>query len=332
MKFAVLLLVPFALFADSVTSNVSVVKGRSERHIHWIPSENRFTDDVLPPLAEAETLEAAADELSSVYAEAETAISNATAGTRARIEELKRRPVVTLSIAAGPENAVDRRNLTMVVMSNEVTRITPNFALSDVNVKYSSGVSRLESAGYPSWKARSIMDSVRDKYAPKRKPYLSGRLGAAAPYGVRVRTWMFGNAVLKSAPVIQAWVYTKLGETVTRIPATWAGDGYGTNGVTIVRRGEEYECFELDFDIPPEVYNNMTVLILPWLKVGDPVNGFDYGNRQRRVNGLMCVTTNDFSFVWSTITTTNGTDLTAEFLPYLDRGKWWFAAREEEQE
>ena len=257
------------LGAVTTNSNVVTVKAWSRDDVMFDDATGSFSVTNIPNAAESAALEAAAEEIDDLYDLAIASLETNLAPVRSVIEEARLRPVVTLALASAPENAVDRRNLTMCVLSNEIRRVDGGLACS---------------------------------------------------------FWMFGNNVLASDPVMVASVVTDLGQTTNEVSTVW--DGYGTNGVTVVDGGEEYECFRLDLTIPGEVKDGLDVLVLPWVRIGRRDNGFDFGNRQCRINGVMCLTTNDVSFL-GTFSTTNGIDITDLFTPYVDRGLFRLEQKEE---
>ena len=257
------------LGAVTTNSNAVTVKAWSRDDVMFDDSTGSFSATNIPNAAESAALEAAAEEIDDLYDLAIANLETNLAPVRAVIEEARLRPVVTLALASAPENAVDRRNLTMCVLSNEIRRVDGGLACS---------------------------------------------------------FWMFGNNVLASDPVMVASVVTDLGQTTNEVSTVW--DGYGTNGVTVVDGGEEYECFRLDLTIPGEVKDGLDVLVMPWVRIGRRDTGFDFGNRQCRINGVMCLTTNDVSFL-GTFSTTNGIDITDLFTPYVDRGLFRLEQKEE---
>lgn len=255
--------------AVTTNSNAVTVKAWSRDDVMIDDATGSFSVTNIPNAAESAALEAAAEEIDDLYDLAIASLETNLAPVRSVIEEARLRPVVTLALASAPENAVDRRNLTMCVLSNEIRRVDVGLACS---------------------------------------------------------FWMFGNNVLASDPVMVASVVTDLGQTTNEVSTVW--DGYGTNGVTVVDGGEEYECFRLDLTIPGEVKDGLDVLVLPWVRIGRRDTGFDFGNRQCRINGVMCLTTNDVSFL-GTFSTTNGIDITDLFTPYVDRGLFRLEQKEE---
>lgn len=271
---ALILSSPFAILNLSAAMNRSnsvLVKAWTREDIHFDADTGAFSNTNIPSIAEALALSNAADRVDELYQLSIDAMRAQLAPLQERLDEARRRPVVTLALASAPENAVDRRNLTMCVMSNEIARIEG---------------------------------------------------------GIRCRFWIFGNNVLKSDPVMVGRVYTELGGKTTETATLWNDYGKEEKSVTIVDGGEEYECWELALDIPGEVKDGLDILVLPWVRVGLPESGFNFGNRQCRINGVMCTTTNDCSFL-GTFQTTNGVDISALFLPYIDRGRLRFEQKEE---
>ena len=261
---------PFTLSAAVTTnSNAVTVKAWARDDVMFDDATGSFSTNNIPSAEESAALESAAESIDELYGLAIANLETNLAPVQALIEEARLRPVVTLALASAPENAVDRHNLTMCVLSNEIRRVDGGLACS---------------------------------------------------------FWMFGNNVLASDPVMVASVVTDLGQTTNEVSTVW--DGYGTNGVTVVDGGEEYECFRLDLTIPGEVKDGLDVLVLPWVRIGRRDKGFDFGNRQCRINGVMCLTTNDVSFL-GTFSTTNGIDITDLFTPYVDRGLFRLEQKEE---
>ena len=266
-----LFILRFAATASITNSNTVTVKAWTREDVHFDTATGTFSNTNIPTYAEAVALSNAADRIYELYDLSIEDMETNLVPLRARLDEAKLRPVVTVALASAPENAVDRRNPTMCVMSNEITRI-------------------------------------------------SG--------GIHCRFWIFGNNVLKSDPVMVGRIYTELGGKTNEPETLWKDYGDEDKSITIVDGGEEYECWELELDIPGEVKDGLDILVLPWVRVGLPESGFNFGNRQCRVNGVMCTTTNDCSFL-GTFQTTNGVDLTELFTPYIDRGLFRFEQKEE---
>ena len=262
----------FAAFA-SVTnySNTVTVEAWARDDVHFDTETGMFSSTNIPTAAEAAAISNAADRIDELDSLSIDAMNDALAPLRDKLDQARRRPVVTVALASAPENAVDRRNLTMCVMSNEITRIEG---------------------------------------------------------GIHCRFWIFGNNVLKSDPIMVGRIYTELGGKTNETETLWKDYGDEEKSVTIVDDGEEYECWELELDIPGEVKDGLDILVLPWVRVGLPESGFNFGNRQCRINGVMCTTTNDCSFL-GTFMTTNGVDLSELFTPYIDRGLIRFEQKEE---
>lgn len=266
--FSILAVLPVLAVTNS---NSVLVKAWTREDIHFDTSTGRFSSTNIPTLAEAAALSNAADRIDKLYDLAIESMETNLAPLRAKLDQARQRPVVTIALASAPENAVDRRNLTMCVMSNEISRIEG---------------------------------------------------------GIHCRFWIFGNNVLKSDPIMVGRIYTELGGKTNETETLWKDYGDEDKSITIVDGGEEYECWELELDIPGEVKDGLDILVLPWVRVGLPESGFNFGNRQCRINGVMCTTTNDCSFL-GTFQTTNGVDLTELFLPYIDRGHLRFEQKEE---
>ena len=266
--FSILAVLPVLAVTNS---NSVLVKPWTREDIHFDTSTGRFSSTNIPTLAEAAALSNAADRIDKLYDLAIESMETNLAPLRAKLDQARQRPVVTIALASAPENAVDRRNLTMCVMSNEISRIEG---------------------------------------------------------GIHCRFWIFGNNVLKSDPIMVGRIYTELGGKTNETETLWKDYGDEDKSITIVDGGEEYECWELELDIPGEVKDGLDILVLPWVRVGLPESGFNFGNRQCRINGVMCTTTNDCSFL-GTFQTTNGVDLTELFLPYIDRGHLRFEQKEE---
>ena len=266
--FSILAVLPVLAVTNS---NSVLVKAWTREDIHFDTSTGRFSSTNIPTLAEAAALSNAADRIDKLYDLAIESMETNLAPLRAKLDQARQRPVVTIALASAPENAVDRRNLTMCVMSNEISRIEG---------------------------------------------------------GIHCRFWIFGNNGLKSDPIMVGRIYTELGGKTNETETLWKDYGDEDKSITIVDGGEEYECWELELDIPGEVKDGLDILVLPWVRVGLPESGFNFGNRQCRINGVMCTTTNDCSFL-GTFQTTNGVDLTELFLPYIDRGHLRFEQKEE---
>lgn len=255
----------------SITSNTAVVKGWVREHLTFDTSAQEFSREEFPSAAEAEGARLVAESLPGILDAATTSLTNAIAPLMARLDGQRARPVVMLAAAANPDNAVDRRNLTMVAVSNEIARVGSN---------------------------------------------------------VTVRAWVYGNSVLASDPVVKLRVATDLGRTVAWTDCAWTHYGDQNYAVDAAVDGETYETYLLTATIPG-VPPDMPVRMRPWVKVGDPAKGFDYGNRQLRVNGVTCCTTNSLAFL-GRFYTTNNVEIT-DLVPYADRGELRFAEAEEEE-
>ena len=206
-----------------------------------------------------------------MYDEAVEAMETNLAPLRARIEGEKQRPVVSLALSVSQDNALDRRNFTLCVVSNEIQQAGTNW---------------------------------------------------------HVRGWVFSNNVLKSEPIMQADVNTAMGETAASFECVWRE--YGTNAVEVVIDGETYETYEMSVDVPTNLVRNINMLVERWVSIGSRDKEFNFGNRQLRINGELCCTTNDASFL-GRFSTTNGVDLSELFTPYIDRGLFRFAEKQEEE-
>ena len=106
----------------SVTSNTAVVKGWVRATLTFDPVAQTFSNTNFPSAAEAEGARLVAESLPGLLADATDALVTNLAPVMAKLDEQRRRPVVLLAAAAETENVVDRRNLTMVVVSNEIVR------------------------------------------------------------------------------------------------------------------------------------------------------------------------------------------------------------------
>lgn len=268
-----IVILPILAMADaqSVTSNVSRIKAWTREDVYFNPSTGAFSNTNFPSLAESAALVDVAERLPGLYDFAVAAMETNLTPLRARLDEARNRRVASLELAVSPENALDRRNLTMCVMSNGITRVGEKLHLSML---------------------------------------------------------VFGNAVMKSDPVMSAGLSTEMGKEYAAFDCEWTE--YGTNGVTVVHKGEEYECFELGCDIPTNaIPAGATLYVRPWVIIGDLENGFSYGNRQLRCNGEMMMTTNDASFL-GTFSTTNGVSISDGFIPWIDRGDFQFRSKEDE--
>lgn len=258
-------------YADSVTSNTHTVKAWIRDSVHFDTETGAFNRPEIPTLAEADALFLVAANITNLYDEATEAMETNLAPLRARLEVERARPIVSLALSVSQDNALDRRNFTLCVVSNEITLVSTNW---------------------------------------------------------HVRGWVFSNNVLKSEPIMDAEVRTTMGETVATYECAWKE--YGTNAVEVVIDGETYETYEMSVDVPTNLVRNINMLVERWVSVGTRDKGFNYGNRQCRINGVMCTTTNDCSFL-GRFMTTNGVDLTELFTPYIDRGDFRFAEKQEEE-
>ena len=255
----------------SVTSNTATVKGWYREHLTFDPAAGRFSRQEFPSSAEAEGARLVAESLPRLLDDSLEALATNLAPVMARLEEQRSRPVVMLASAVEPENAVDRRNLTMVAISNSIERVGTD---------------------------------------------------------VTVNAWVYGNDVLASPPIMKARMATDLGRTLTWKDCIWSQYGDPSAKVELVYDGETYETYGLSFTLS-DVPTNLPVRLRPWVKIGDPARGFDFGNRQLRVNNVLCCTTNDLSFL-GTFYTTNNVEIT-DLVPYADRGEFRFAEPEEDE-
>ena len=260
-----------SLMAET-NSNSVLVKAWTRENVHFDTETGEFSSTNIPSAAEAEALYRLAANITNLYDAAVEAMETNLAPLRARIELEKQRPVVSLALSVSQDNALDRRNFTLCVISNEIQQVSTNW---------------------------------------------------------HVRGWVFSNNILKSEPIIRADVNTALGETAASFECVWRE--YGTNAVEVVIDGETYETYEMSVDVPTNLVRNINMLVERWVSIGSRDKEFNFGNRQLRINGELCCTTNDASFL-GRFTTTNGVDLSALFTPYLDRGLFRFAEKQEEDE
>lgn len=256
----------------SVTSNVDTVRGWYREHLTYDSAAGRFSKSEFPSAAEAQGAALVAQSIPRILEESLENLASNLAPVAAAIDEWKAKPVVMLASAVEPENAIDRRNLTMVCISNVVERSGSN---------------------------------------------------------ATVTAWVYGNNVLASPPIVKARLATELGTTVSWLPCTWYRYGDASYKEELSYRGETYETYRLTVQLSG-IPTNLPVRLRPWVKIGDPEKGFDYGNRQLRVNNVLCCTTNDASFL-GVFCTTNGVAIT-NLVPYVDRGELRFAEPETSDE
>ena len=258
-----------SLMAET-NSNSVLVKAWTRENVHFDTETGEFSSTNIPSAAEAEALYRLAANITNLYDAAVEAMETNLAPLRTRLELEKQRPVVSLALSVSQDNALDRRNFTLCVISNEIQQVSTNW---------------------------------------------------------HVRGWVFSNNILKSEPIIRADVNTALGETAASFECVWRD--YGTNAVEVVIDGETYETYEMSVDVPTNLVRNINMLVERWVSIGSRDKEFNFGNRQLRINGELCCTTNDASFL-GRFTTTNGVDLSEFFTPYLDRGLFRFAEKQEE--
>lgn len=260
----------FSLMAET-NSNSVLVKAWTRESVHFDTETGEFSSTNIPSAAEAEAMYHLAANITNLYDAAVEAMETNLAPLRARIELEKQRPVVSLALSVSQDNALDRRNFTLCVISNEIQQVSTNW---------------------------------------------------------HVRGWVFSNNILKSEPIIRADVNTAMGETAASFECVWRD--YGANAVEVVIDGETYETYEMSVDVPTNLVRNINMLVERWVSIGSRDKEFNFGNRRLRINGELCCTTNDASFL-GRFTTTNGVDLSALFTPYLDRGLFRFAEKQEEE-
>lgn len=259
-------------FCENITSNVSRVKAWYREDIHFDTETGEFSSTNIPAAAKSEAMYRLASDITNLYDVAVEDMETNLAPLRARLDVEKARPVVSLALSISQDNALDRRNLTMCAVSNEITQVGENYHVS---------------------------------------------------------AWVFSNNVLRSDPIVEATVETEFGSELQTIECEWTD--YGTNAVTVVIDGEEYETYELHCNVPTNLVNDVNMLVLRWIRIGTREKMFNFGNRQLRINNQLCYTTNNASFL-GRFTTTNGVDLSDLFIPYFDRGEFRFADKEEEPE
>ena len=252
-------------------SNSVLVKSWYRDSVHFDTETGEFSSTNIPSAAKSEAMYQLAANITNIYDAAVEEMETNLAPLRARIEVEKQRPVVSLALSVSQDNALDRRNFTLCVVSNEIQQVGTNW---------------------------------------------------------HVRGWVFSNNVLKSEPIIVADVNTAMGETAASFECVWRE--YGTNAVEVVIDGETYETYEMSVDGPTNLVRNINMLVERWVSIGSRDTAFNFGNRQLRINGELCCTTNDASFL-GRFTTTNGVDLSELFTPYLDRGLFRFAEKQEEE-
>ena len=270
LSYACCLLFASAACAENVTSNVSRVKAWYNDDVHFDTETGEFSSTNIPGAAKSEAMYRLAADITNLYDAAVIAMETNLTPLRASLAEEKLRPVVSLALSVHPENAVDRQNLTMVVVSNAIAQVGTNYHVS---------------------------------------------------------AYVFSNNVLRSDPIVEASVETEFGAQLKTFECEWTD--YGTNAVTVVEGGEEYETYEMHVDIPTNLVRDVNMLVMKWVRIGSREKMFNFGNRQLRTNGQLCFTTNNASFL-GRFTTTNGVDLSELFTPYFDRGEFRFAEKQEE--
>jgi len=251
----------------SVTSNVSTVKAWYREQLTFDEETGLFSRTNFPSLASATASYTVATNLPVMLAEATTSMTNNLSPLRAQLDQQRSRPITTMFVVAGPNSALDRKNLTFVSLSNEVERVSD---------------------------------------------------------GLDVHQWIYTSSILRSAPIMDCDISTADG---TLYGGEYSWEHYGTNGVTITKHGEDFECYKMSCHIKTSA-TNLSVYVNPWPQIARKGKLFDFGNRRLRINNVYACTTNDLSWC-GRFTTTNGTEIT-DFTPYVDKGRFFWARKEQE--
>lgn len=257
---------------NDVTSSQVMVKAWAREPLTIDAVTGEWSDPAFPNYIESVSASAVADRLPELYDVANSSVTTNLQTLLDWIALQRQRPVVMLTGAASLDNALDRHNLTMAIVSNEVRRT----------------------------------------------------LG-----GVHIDAWVFSNAILASAPIMSAAIVTDLGRTTNWVSGIWTHGYEEGNGVDIEVDGETYETHQYSLDIPVSYTGELVCEVMRWCRIGDPVNGFDVGNRRVRINGKMTLHTNDVSYLYQDMSTSAGADVLTTFQPFVDNGLLKFTYRED---
>ena len=115
-----------SLMAET-NSNSVLVKAWTRENVHFDTETGEFSSTNIPSAAEAEALYRLAANITNLYDAAVEAMETNLAPLRARIEVEKQRPVVSLALSVSQDNALDRRNFTLCVISNEIQQVSTNW-------------------------------------------------------------------------------------------------------------------------------------------------------------------------------------------------------------
>ena len=112
---------------NDVYSNEAVVKGWKREPVSVDTQTGKFIGCEVPSYAETVAASQLAEELGDLYDSAAECLEDGIEPIRGELDARKERPVVMLVAASSPDNALDRQNLTMCVVSNEIRRINRGF-------------------------------------------------------------------------------------------------------------------------------------------------------------------------------------------------------------
>jgi len=263
-----------------VTSQASAPwRGWQRNWVGWDDASNRFVNISAPSLVESQTLVETLDGVAEIHAAASNAFETVRARANALAAQEGGRPVFLLTADYDMADALDRRNLTLVV---------------------------------PEW-----------SYNPTTRV---------------VTAWCFTNYVLASAPIVEARIRSATTGGVLAAPCVWQGYGVASRAREITVGGETFECYALTFKLPASC-DAKSVDFSQWGRIGDPVAGFDIGNRQYRVNGELTYTsaaTNAFQSILSIgAVVAQGDDGSpvdvSQYVFFTDNGLTKAAEKEEEE-
>jgi len=141
--------------------------------------------------------------------------------------------------------------------------------------------------------------------------------------GLDIHQWVFSSSILRSDPIMECDITTPGG---TAYGGEFVWDAYGTNAVTIVDHGEEYECYKMTCHIKTSA-TNLNVYVNPWTHIARRGQMFNFGNRKMRINRVYACTTNNLSWC-GRFTTTN--QVAIPYVPYADKGRFFWTEKEDQ--
>ena len=328
---------------------------------HWLrdaltydDQSDTFSTNALSGVAASAALETSAAALPVLMDEATESLREDLEPMQARLAIEAQRPVVMITGAAGLDNALDRENLTMAVVSNEWTvaadgsrhldcyvfsnKILMSPPIVDAALMTDLGtVTNWVRGVWDGYGTRACTVELEHQNAYTNFVIVSRTYGESkvletnvtlvvTAYDQVVTTNNFSSSVevqdIVTNYVSKTYSYT---QTLTLTNAVLITIDGQQPQVTLRGDKEYFECYRLCFDLPPAE----SVRLNPWVKIGHPETGFDFGNRQLRINGAMTVTTNDVSEIGEWFTPDGNR---VELTPYLDQGLLRFSDLKEDEE